>query len=495
MNRQEKLLRRLAALDRISRVLARAKNLDDALKNTVAEIFSLFDADRAWLLYPCDPEAEFFQVPFEKTKIEFPGAYNLRENVPLDAAMRFIFQQHLNQDGALDLQIGSPAVQDTFSKSPVISKFDIKSQLSIILRPNIGKPWLLGLHQCSFARVWTEEEKKVFSEIAHRFSEILYHFITLHELEETKKQLGKKAETSTKKLRDTEFFLEKVFESTSNAIHVLDRHGVLQFCNSRLCEVTGYTKEELIGRHFSSLVHPRSLDPVRRNIHEILENGREFYGIHVDIIRKNGSISTVRSACTPLLEGEAITGVVCIAEDISQEEHNRKKLLDAYRHVGLINRQMGILLETKESLKKNSEENITLLLENGRKISGSDFCAIFVFDEKENYFELLASDGLSSKTQNQLSILSPKNCMLIEKVIQEKKTFTAPEIQLSDGCLKLFSGIESFFSPLLFWNGKMRGMLFFGFFQKKKMEKVQQELCEFYAVEASLGLFGEENGN
>ena len=95
MNRQENLLRRLAALDRISQALACSSDLDIAIENGISEIFSIFGVDRAWLLFPCDPDAEFFQIPFEKTKPEFPGALELKTNVLLDDTFRDLFRNHL----------------------------------------------------------------------------------------------------------------------------------------------------------------------------------------------------------------------------------------------------------------------------------------------------------------------------------------------------------------------------------------------------------------
>ena len=47
-------------------------------------VLSIFDCDRAFLLYPCDPEAAAWQVPMERTRPEYPGALALGLDMPMD---------------------------------------------------------------------------------------------------------------------------------------------------------------------------------------------------------------------------------------------------------------------------------------------------------------------------------------------------------------------------------------------------------------------------
>jgi PAS domain S-box-containing protein len=64
----------------------------------------------------------------------------------------------------------------------VADRFSIKSQLSIVIYPKLGKPWMFGLHQCSYERIWTPDEEKLFQEIGRRISDSLTSLLTYRDL-------------------------------------------------------------------------------------------------------------------------------------------------------------------------------------------------------------------------------------------------------------------------------------------------------------------------
>ena len=55
-------------------------------------VLSIFDCDRASLLYPCDPVAEAWRVPMERSKPEYPGSYGLGLPLPMDADIAQTFR-------------------------------------------------------------------------------------------------------------------------------------------------------------------------------------------------------------------------------------------------------------------------------------------------------------------------------------------------------------------------------------------------------------------
>jgi len=62
---------------------SRAPNdLEQMMSDVLDEVLSIFDCDRAWLVYPCDPEASSWQVPMEHTRPEYPGVFGLGRPSP-----------------------------------------------------------------------------------------------------------------------------------------------------------------------------------------------------------------------------------------------------------------------------------------------------------------------------------------------------------------------------------------------------------------------------
>ncbi len=67
-------LKLFKSLEAINRIIIEAPNLNKMLDLLLQELLNIFSCDRAWLLYPCDPTAETYRVPMERTRPEWPGA-------------------------------------------------------------------------------------------------------------------------------------------------------------------------------------------------------------------------------------------------------------------------------------------------------------------------------------------------------------------------------------------------------------------------------------
>jgi hypothetical protein len=50
-------------------------------------------------------------------------------------------------------------------------QFGVKAMMMVALYPKTGKPWLFGLHQCSYPRIWTSEEMRLLKEISRRLAD------------------------------------------------------------------------------------------------------------------------------------------------------------------------------------------------------------------------------------------------------------------------------------------------------------------------------------
>jgi len=170
----------IAALEKaISDTQNIAQMMDNAMKVTL----SVFKCDRAWLLYPCDPNAPSFRVPIEVTTPEYPGAHILNTDIPKEAEVSDIMKDALSATGPI--AFGS----NYEHKVPSIAEqFSVQSQLCLAINPKIGKPWILGLHQCSYARVWTENELKLFSEFGQQIGVSLGLSISFEEFQKSEKR-------------------------------------------------------------------------------------------------------------------------------------------------------------------------------------------------------------------------------------------------------------------------------------------------------------------
>ena len=192
-NRQKERLSHLwflESLDRISRVLQRTNDLDRAMGDVLEEMLAVFGCDRAWLVFPCDPETASYRVPFEKTVPDYPGAHARDLDIPLDSGTA-AFWRTLD-DAGTPIQLGGSAERSI--PEYIARAFTIRSFFAMKVTPRLGKPWLFGMHQCSRERDWTADETRLFQEIGRRLADSLNTFLAFRSVAEKEAEVRETAE-------------------------------------------------------------------------------------------------------------------------------------------------------------------------------------------------------------------------------------------------------------------------------------------------------------
>jgi PAS domain S-box-containing protein len=178
-------LRFLDAMERINDAIRRAPDLDRLMGDVLHEMLSLFACDRAWLVYPCDPNAPSFRIMREVTQPKWPGALAMVEgDVPMNPESIELFRLALSSEDPIrcDPESDTPV-------EPTARRFGVQSQMLMALHPKNGPPWLFGLHHCEGPRVWTTEEAKIFRAVGRRMSDALSGALYLRDLRESEERL------------------------------------------------------------------------------------------------------------------------------------------------------------------------------------------------------------------------------------------------------------------------------------------------------------------
>ncbi|MGZ4955174.1 MAG: EAL domain-containing protein, partial [Methylobacter sp.] len=271
-------LRHLKIMERISRLSSTAGNIEAMLDDVLKEIQLVFDADRAWFVYPCDPEASFFSVPMERTRPEWPGAFIRDMEIPVTGEITELFQSVLEANETL--QYG-PAPNLTV---PTIAakEFSVKSQLQIALRPQIGSPWLLGIHHCSEAYIHNADDLWIFTEIAQRITEALSSLISI------------------KSLRKSEEHFRLLIKKSPVAIGIANQPGGIDFLNDRFIQTFGYTLHDIPNLDaWWLLAYPDEF--YRDQVKEIwtssekkaISDGKEFEPMEFRVTCKDGTVRNI----------------------------------------------------------------------------------------------------------------------------------------------------------------------------------------------------------
>ena len=148
----------LESMDQVNRAIQGTNDLEQMMSDVLDAMIAIFNCDRAWLVYPCDPEATSWKVAMEHVRPEFPGAFALGLDLPVSSGDRESVpnRQSVQQSCAIWSGIGTSAAGrngEAFQHTVYHCHGDY---------PKADKPYMLGLHQCSYPRVWTLAGRAAF---------------------------------------------------------------------------------------------------------------------------------------------------------------------------------------------------------------------------------------------------------------------------------------------------------------------------------------------
>ncbi|WP_118840613.1 PAS domain S-box protein [Salinibacter ruber] len=131
------------------------------------------------------------------------------------------------------------------------------------------------------------------------------------------------------RLQERERAYRRLVESASDIIYRCDRDGCFTYVNPVATEVTGYAHDELVGQHFTALVHP---DHQGRLVHfyenqideEIPDTRQEF-----PIVTADGGKRWVSQQVQLVRKDGAVVGVQAIARDITERRQAVESLQES----------------------------------------------------------------------------------------------------------------------------------------------------------------------
>ena len=222
----------------------------------------------------------------------------------------------------------------------------------------------------------------------------------------------------------------------SNIVSRTDTEGIITFVNDEFCNISGYTKEELVGKNHNIIRHP----DVPASNFELLWNtikAKKTYKATVKNRAKDGTSFYVNTTVTPILneEGE-IEEYIAIRYDVTQEILLREELEQKQKVMFWQSRlaSLGQMLANiahqwrqpltelslttfnmkKASLKDEKDDVIKFYNESKDIIKNmsntiDDFTNFFKPDKEKKYFHL--EDSIN------------ESIVILKKIIRKEKIF------------------------------------------------------------------------
>jgi PAS domain S-box-containing protein len=177
----------LESMDRVNRALNAYQDQQQAIAAVLDELLSIFDCDRAWLLYPCNPEAPTWRVEMERTRPEWPSLQPIGMELPLDPIGAVVYRVLRDARGPVQWGPGGKLpVPD-----PMWESFHVRSFVAMAFWPRVGDAWSFGLHQCTSERIWSPQELRLLEEIGRRLADALTTQMAISDMRSTKERLAR----------------------------------------------------------------------------------------------------------------------------------------------------------------------------------------------------------------------------------------------------------------------------------------------------------------
>jgi methyl-accepting chemotaxis protein len=98
-----------------------------------------------------------------------------------------------------------------------------------------------------------------------------------------------------------------------------DKNGIITSVNDDLLRITGYTKEELIGKSHNVIRHPDMPKQVYADLWKTLAKKHTWTGL-IKNKRKNGGFYWIRASITPMFQREAVIGYIAVHRNACEKE-------------------------------------------------------------------------------------------------------------------------------------------------------------------------------
>ncbi len=126
-------------------------------------------------------------------------------------------------------------------------------------------------------------------------------------------------------LRESEERYRELFENAKDAIYVHDLKGRYISVNRAAEKLSGYAREEIIGKHFSNFIAPSHLRSARENLCRKLDQRPETT-YEAEIVSKTGRRTPVEVSSRLVYENGQPVGVQGTARDISERKQTQEAL-------------------------------------------------------------------------------------------------------------------------------------------------------------------------
>jgi two-component system, NarL family, sensor histidine kinase NreB len=153
--------------------------------------------------------------------------------------------------------------------------------------------------------------------------------------------------TLKKELAKREADLTTIFNSSNEGILQADNNGKFTVVNDRLCEMLGYSENELLAKNFREITYEPDLNYSEKIFKKIIKNKIEKIEINKKYQHKNGNVVDCKVTIKPFFNGDNLNYITAFIEDKTEERKALKKVFNLEK---TLNYSAGVIFTDKNAI-------------------------------------------------------------------------------------------------------------------------------------------------
>jgi PAS domain S-box-containing protein len=244
-------------------------------------------------------------------------------------------------------------------------------------------------------------------ELKSKYGEILNYEINAEKID----YFGKKADMvifrdvkerkkAEQRLRESEENYRNIVELAPDGIITVNIKGVVNSCNTAFSRLSGFSKEEIIGKPISHLPTMRKRDiPKYIKLFSTLLRGGKQKTFEFEWVNKDGDSRLAEARASLLKKGNKIIGMQAIIRDITEQKKAEKELQDAHEILKTMNFELERkVVERTDEIKKLLKQKDEFINQLGHDLKNP-------LSPVTNLLPLIKVQVADPKTKDQLNIV------------------------------------------------------------------------------------------
>ncbi|HXW71220.1 MAG TPA: PAS domain S-box protein [Methylocella sp.] len=267
-------------------------------------------------------------------------------------------------------------------------------------------------------------------------------------------------------LRKSEVLFRSIFENAAVGIAHIAPDGRWLRVNERLCEITGYTADELTTKTFQDITYPGDLEADLAQTRRLLAGEIDSFGMDKRYIRKDGSIVWIRLAAGCVRKPDhSVDYFVSVIEDIGALKAAEEALRESERQLAVEAEELAKLNTLSSRLWRmpSTQEGIEEMLEATIDMLGADMGNVQLL--QGGVLRIAAQRGFSQEFLDFFREVSTEDDSGCERALRSGARTMIEDVEADELYAPMraiarsagYRAVQS--TPLIGRDGKPRGMI------------------------------------